>query len=196
MGNLTDDEKSRQSFTRTVSELKETILTLYENVQRLLKKEVSTSTVTSKDVEIPTRTNPAGVVDMPPSELPPKNSLLASEGATKFGYSAEFSIPFVETVHSTLKKQITEGKDAYLASLLIPINSAQNSEQSTTLYNSKEFHDPHLNNSLSLAQFIQAFAIYMYKNIMCKAYSMRRLESDLYEKGIIDMATRYSRKGF
>ena len=54
--------------------------------------------------------------------------------------------------------------------------------------------DLRLNNSLSLPQFIQAFII--YKSIMCEAYPSRRLELDLYERDIVDMATRYNGRGF
>ena len=60
----------------------------------------------------------------------------------------------METVHPSLKKQIVEGKDVNLAALLIPFYSGQHSD----------IHDPRLNNSLTLAQFIQAFAIYTAGN--------------------------------
>ena len=53
-----------------------------------------------------------------------------------------------------------------------------------------------LDQELTLAQFIQAFGI--YKNIMCKAYQIRRPELDLYERDISDtsLATRYPGNGF
>ncbi len=41
-----------------------------------------------------------------------------------FGYAAE-SLPFVETVHPSIKRQIQEGNDVNLATLLIPYYSAQ-----------------------------------------------------------------------
>ena len=75
----------------------------------------------------------------------------------------------------------------------------------------KEKPDPSLNQDLTLPQFIQAFGIYknimcsacpnlysrklgIYKNIMCSA--CRRSELDLYERDIVDMATRFPGKGF
>ena len=109
---------------------------------------------------------------------------------TRFGYSAE-SLSFVETIHPSIRKQITEGKDVNLAALLIPYYTGPHADPSTT---SKEKPDPRLNNTLTLAQFIQAFGI--YKSIMCESYPLRRLELDLYERDIVDMATRYQGRGF
>ena len=109
---------------------------------------------------------------------------------TRFGYSAE-SLPFVETIHPSIRKQITEGKDVNLASLLIPYYTGPHADPATT---SKEKPDPRLNNALTLPQFIQAFGI--YKNIMCETYPARRPELDLYERDIVDMATRYQGRGF
>ena len=43
--------------------------------------------------------------------------------------------------------------------------------------------------NLVLSEFIVAFG--KYKNIMCEAYPFRRIELDLYERDIIEMATRY-----
>ena len=109
---------------------------------------------------------------------------------TKYGYSAE-SLPFMDAVHPTLKKQILEGKDINLASLLIPYYTGPHADPSVI---TKERPDMRLNQELTLAQFIQAFGI--YKNIMCKAYPIRRPELDLYERDILDMATRYPGNGF
>ena len=100
---------------------------------------------------------------------------------TRFGYSAE-SLSFVERIHPSIRKQITEGKDVNLAALLIPYYTGPHANPSTT---SKEKPDPRLNNTLTLAQFIQAFGI--YKSIMCESYPLRRLELDLYERDIVDM---------
>ena len=109
---------------------------------------------------------------------------------TKYGYSAE-SLPFMDAVHPSLKKQILEGKDINLASLLIPYYTGPHADPSVI---TKERPDMRLNQELTLAQFIQAFGI--YKNIMCKAYPIRRPELDLYERDILDMATRYPGNGF
>ena len=36
----------------------------------------------------------------------------------------------------------------------------------------------------------------MYKNITCSSYPHRRSERDLYERDIVDMASRYAGRGF
>ena len=122
----------------------------------------------------------------------PMNTLSSGHSGqpTRFGYSAE-SLPFVETIHPNIRKQITEGKDVNLASLLIPYYTGPHSDPSSA---SKEKPDPRLNNTLTLPQFIQAFGI--YKNIMCEAYPSRRVELDMYERDVVDMATRYQGRGF
>lgn len=107
---------------------------------------------------------------------------------TKFGFSAE-SLPFIETVQPSIRRQIQDGKNVNLATLLIPYYNGPQTEKAST-----EKQDPRLLQSLSLPQFIQAFGI--YKNIMCQAHPHRREELDLYEREIIDMASRYNGKGF
>lgn len=111
---------------------------------------------------------------------------------TRFGYSAE-TLPFIETVHPTLRKQIIEGKDINLAALLIPYYTGRHADSSEIIKN-KDKVDPRLQNSLNLPQFIQAFGI--YKNIMCEVFPSRREELDLYERDIVDMASRYGGKAF
>ena len=86
---------------------------------------------------------------------------------TKYGYSAE-SLPFMDAVHPSLKKQILEGKDINLASLLIPYYTGPHADPSVI---TKERPDMRLNQELTLAQFIQAFGI--YKNNICA----RRIQS-------------------
>ena len=109
---------------------------------------------------------------------------------TKYGYAAE-SLPFMDAVQPSLKKQILEGKDINLASLLIPYYTGLHADLSVI---TKERPVMRLNQILTLAQFIQAFGI--YKNIICKVYPIRRSELDLYERDILDMATRYPGNGF
>lgn len=106
---------------------------------------------------------------------------------TRFGFAAE-SLPLVETISPQLRHQITSGKDVNLASLLIPYFSPHDENDDT------KKPDKRLQKSLNIGEFIQAFGI--YKNIMCQAYPQRRQELDLYERDIIDMATRYPGNGF
>lgn len=110
----------------------------------------------------------------------------------RFGFSAE-PLPFIETVHPTLRKQIVEGKDINLAALLIPYYTGRHAD-SAEIIKDKDKADPRLQNSQTVPQFIQAFGI--YKNILCEVYPSRREELDLYERDIVDMASRYGGKGF
>lgn len=185
------------SLTKTVAELQKTVLNLSGTVNKLVQKdnsEASPSATNDPVISEPTASTSAEFSSPFVAELAGQDLIEASTSATgvrtKFGYSAE-SLPFIETVHPTLRKQIIEGKDVNLASLLIPYYTGQHSDPSAI---SKDKPDPRLNHSLTLTQFIQAFGI--YKNIMCEIYPARRLELDLYERDIVDMGTRYSGKGF
>ena len=112
-----------------------------------------------------------------------------------YGYVAE-SLPFVETISPQMRKNIIEGKDVNLCALLIPYYSGPmtNDERIDTYYCSNRKPDPRLNKTLSLSEFIQAFGT--YKSVMSEAYSERRIELDLYERDIVDMANRYPGTGF
>ena len=61
-------------------------------------------------------------------------------------------------------------------------------------YCSNRKPDPRLNKCLNISEFIQAFGT--YKNIMCEAFPNRRHELDLYEREIVNMASRYPGAGF
>ncbi|KAL3876519.1 hypothetical protein ACJMK2_034361 [Sinanodonta woodiana] len=113
---------------------------------------------------------------------------------TPRGYSAE-SLPFVETVSPQLRKNIVAGRDINLAALLIPYYTGSGVIESFDAEGVKSGKpDPRINRALSLGEFIQAFGI--YKNIMCNAFPRRRQELDLYERDIVEMATRYQGNGF
>lgn len=113
---------------------------------------------------------------------------------TSRGYSAE-ALPFVESVSTTIRRNIISGRDVNLATLLIPYYTGSGVIETVEGDDIKSIRpDPRVNRSLSLGEFIQAFGI--YKNIMCSARPYRRQELDLYERDIIDMATRYPGNGF
>ena len=116
---------------------------------------------------------------------------------TAFGYSAE-SLPLVETVAPNIRQSIIQGKDVNLASLLIPSYSGPCSdvyEENTNISLCHQVKPDHrLNRSLNIGEFIQAFGI--YKSIMCSTFPSRRMELDLYERDIVDMASKYPGKGF
>ena len=112
---------------------------------------------------------------------------------TAHGYSAE-TLPFVETISPQLRKNIISGMDINLTSLLIPYYSGSGTHELSLSEDKNNKSDPKSSRSLSLGEFIQAFGI--YKNIMCTTFPHRRSELDLYERDLVDMATRYPGKGF
>lgn len=121
---------------------------------------------------------------------------VSSSGRTARGFAVE-SLPFVETISPQLKRNIITGMDINLASLLIPYYSGSGVMEADYLGVDKSQstkHDPRTNRALTLGEFIQAFGT--YKNIMCSAFPNRRSELDLYERDLVDMATRYPGKGF
>ncbi|CAC5412752.1 unnamed protein product [Mytilus coruscus] len=107
---------------------------------------------------------------------------------TAHGYSAE-TLPFVETISPQLRKNIISGMDINLTSLLIPYYSGSGTHELSLSEDKTNKSDPRSSRSLSLGEFIQAFGI--YKNIMCTTFPHRRSELDLYERDLVDMATRY-----
>ena len=185
------------TLTKTVAELQKSVLSLSGDVNKLLQRDIMGDKVASisnqeRSTDLQRDSDNTPFMPALAGQIQPTDSSSGTSGFTKFGYSAE-SLPFIETIHPTLKKQLIEGKDVNLASLLIPYYTGQHSD-SSTLINSKEKPDPRLNNPLTFGQFIQAFGI--YKNIMCDTYPARRQELDLYERDIVDMATKYNGKGF
>lgn len=107
---------------------------------------------------------------------------------------ASDSVPHIDVISSALRKNIVSGKNINLASLLIPdIETLQIQCSSNTnvhqQINDGRLHDPRLNRSLTLAEFITAFS--KYRNVMCEVYPQRRKELDDYERDIVAMATRY-----
>ena len=75
--------------------------------------------------------------------------------------------------------------------LLIPCYTGpmSNDEKIDTYHCSNRKPDPRLNKCLNISEFIQVFGT--YKNIKCEAFPNRRHEMDLYERDIVNMASRY-----
>lgn len=133
-----------------------------------------------------------GARSLPPAAAGSEQQMVNSLRSTR-GYSAE-SLPVVETISPQLRKNIIAGMDINLAALLIPYYSGTGIHESNFCEDKSHKPDPRTSRSLSLGEFIQAFGI--YKNIMCSAFPNRRSELDLYERDIVDMASRYPGGGF
>lgn len=115
----------------------------------------------------------------------------ATTTASQFGVPAD-SLPHVDVISDTLKKNILEGKFVNLASLLIPDFEPQNlttNEASGLELLRQGCRDHRLDRTLSINQFFKAFEL--YKRIMSEAYPQRRLELDLYEADIGNIYEHY-----
>ena len=102
------------------------------------------------------------------------------------------SIPTVETMSPTLKKQIQEGKDVNLALLLMPdqvTSSARVIEAGGIEFHMKAPADPRLSRMLTIQQFIVAFE--RYKHTMIEKWPARRAELDAYQRFIVEMHAQF-----
>lgn len=206
------DSSEISKLTNTVAELQQTVAILSRNMDILVQSRSEPAQKDSANVTGYVIPDTSGINPLPETQVEFSPAVLgmtttsqnntsnmneridtSTTGTrTRFGFAAE-SLPFIETVHPTLRKQIVEGKDINLAALLIPYYTGYHAD-SSELVKEKDKPDPRLQNSLTLPQFIQAFGI--YKNILCEVHPSRREELDLYERDIVDMASRYGGKGF
>ena len=155
----------------------------------------NTSTGTTRNIDPPTSFNLETAIQALRNNRPVPSVAAGSEEQlnsnlvrTAHGY---VTLPFVETISPQLRKNIIAGNDKNLAASLIPYYSGTGINESDDKTSKP---DPRTDRSLSIGEFIQAFSV--YKNIMCSSYPQRRSELDLYERDIVDMASRYSGRGF
>ena len=137
----------------------------------------------------------SNILPLPTSALGSVPSVPGSACLPNNGVPSD-SLPFVEIISPQLRKDILQGKNINMSSLLIP--GAKSGE--TDLLNRsmlvgdeliplKPITDPRLSRSLTIQEFIQAFST--YKNIMCDVYPSRRVELDAYLRDIIDMSVKF-----
>lgn len=109
------------------------------------------------------------------------------------GYASD-SLPRVDIVSPSIRRDIIAGKDVNLAALLIPGYNTDDSSSRHLVRGSeivplKPLTDSRLTRTLTLPEFLKAFSV--YKNVMTGVYPVRRAELDTYQNDIIDMATRF-----
>jgi hypothetical protein len=109
------------------------------------------------------------------------------------GYASD-SLPRIDIVSPSTRKDIIAGRDINLAALLIPgyntdESSSRHLVKGSEIIPLKPLTDSRLTRSLTLSEFLKAFSV--YKNIMTEVYPVRRAELDTYQNDIIDMATRF-----
>ncbi len=102
-------------------------------------------------------------------------------------------LPETNLVPSNIRKDIINGKDVNLSTLLIPLRErkyVQCGQREIRVGDDvialKPQKDSRLLKNLSCADFIQAFAI--FKDIMCEAYPGRRAELDKHMSNIVKIA--------
>ena len=95
-----------------------------------------------------------------------------------------------------LKRDILEGKDVNLASLLIA--SQDIVENKTYAYEDVSVvvrsRDARLNRKLTIPEFVLAFGI--YRDVICAVYPNRREEFDLYMHKLVDLGNKYGGSAF
>jgi hypothetical protein len=96
-------------------------------------------------------------------------------------------IPDIDVMSPSSRKQILEGKDVNLATLLLPYYDVPQ----PTIYNPdpKPKDDARLKRSLSIGEFITAFG--KYKRTMCRVYKDRRDELDQFEAYAVSLHNTY-----
>lgn len=109
------------------------------------------------------------------------------------------SLPQIDIVTPSVRRDIIMGKDINLAALLIP---GYKTDSGTDRHLIKEGEiiplkspsDTRLSRSLILSEFIMAFTT--YKSIMCEAYPQRRAELDCYQRSVVEMAHKFGGNTF
>ena len=105
------------------------------------------------------------------------------------------SLPDIDIVPPSIKKEILKGKDINLASLLLPLKdrrylgSERDLQIGDEILTLKSKKDNRLLKDLTIAEFIKAFNI--FKRVMCSQYPNRRDELDNYLSFIIDISAKF-----
>ncbi|KAM4809787.1 uncharacterized protein WCC33_017919 [Rhinophrynus dorsalis] len=107
--------------------------------------------------------------------------------------------PFITPAHfipNQLRKDILEGKDINLVSLLISSkdgmeNKAFSCEQLSVVLKAR---DPRLGKKLTIPEFVLAFSI--FRDVICSQHPSRREELDLYLYRVVELGYRYRGSAF
>lgn len=129
---------------------------------------------------LPNARVPATMSGNNPADLP-RRPVLYSE-----------DLPKMDHVAPSIKKQILEGKDVNLATLLAPkydLPQAQTMQSGGLTVELSSKKDVRLDHNLTLDEFNRAFR--KYRNVMCKTYPQRKTELEQYETDINDIAYNY-----
>lgn len=124
------------------------------------------------------------------ADIGPSNSV-QNNSVQCHGVAAD-SLPHIDVVSDSIRKNITAGKYVNLACLLIPefeVTKLHTENLSGLDFLKHQQRDHRLDRALTITQFFKAFGI--YKRIMCEAFPQRRDELDLYEADIGNIYEHY-----
>ncbi|XP_021356784.1 uncharacterized protein LOC110452522 isoform X2 [Mizuhopecten yessoensis] len=113
---------------------------------------------------------------------------------TEGGVSPE-NLPMLDLVSAPLRKQIIEGRDINLASLLIPeyeVSQCRTILTDGLSLNLRAPQDPRLSRQLGISEFITAFG--KYKRILSAEFPYKRDQLDKYEAIIIELHNMFGDK--
>ncbi|KAM4705003.1 uncharacterized protein WCC33_009834 [Rhinophrynus dorsalis] len=111
----------------------------------------------------------------------------------------ENSPPIISPAHyvpAHIKKDILEGKDINLVSLLISSQDGIESKafHSETMSVVLKARDPRLGKKLNIAEFVIAFSL--YRDVICSVHPLRREELDRYMFRIVELGHKYGGNSF
>ena len=189
-------ENTNSVVSTCLNTLNSTILALNKTVEKLNSPGQATSpSVSGKDCEkLPTleelyQKNPHMAELMTvntPGTLNDLQILKNKSASTPYGIGSG-NLTFVDVVSDKLWKNIEEGRDINLATLLIP-----NYEDLDSKSTKDKFRDPRLSKRLTIEQFRVAFGI--YRRILCRKFPFREHELQAYEIDIARIHARYGAK--
>ena len=167
--------------------MQSTISSLQATVSQLLTERTTSSGQSSQ----PSTNLLQKYYGMEPAQTTATTTTTITAATSKFGVPAD-SLPHVDVITDSVKKNILEGKYVNLACLMIPDFETPNFTTNNT--NGLELlkqgrKDHRLDRALTITQFFRAFGV--YKRIMSEAYPQRRLELDLYEADIGNIYEHY-----
>ncbi len=123
--------------------------------------------------------------DFPPSTGNRLNLLSRSDGVPSD------TLPHIDIVTPSVRRDIIMGKDINLSGLLIPGFKTDSTIDRHLIKGNevialKSASDTRLGRNLSISEFIMAFTT--FKHIMCEAYPQRQSELDNYQRNMVEMA--------
>lgn len=179
----------QDTWLPTLQLLQQTVGGLQQTMASMLAQKQNTSSAGFTLQSVYDQRLTSTTAPLPMSQLPTMstgNVSQLTQPLRTFGVSPE-QLPFMDLLSTSMRKQIIEGKDVNLASLLIPYYDVPDASLSDCKHD--KVPDARLKRPLSISEFITAFG--RYKRTMCQVYPDRRDELDQYEAYIVSIHNTY-----